>query len=45
LTTGTIIIGFFKGEPQSDAMDHLSFRLASMRALREALETLKENGA
>jgi catechol 2,3-dioxygenase-like lactoylglutathione lyase family enzyme len=27
-----------------DAIDHLSFHLDSMRALREALETLKKNG-
>ena len=45
LTNDAMIIGFFKGTPHPDTMDHLSFRLDGMRALREALETLKKNGA
>ena len=44
LTNDAIIIGFFKGTPHPDTIDHMSFRLDSMRALREALETLKKNG-
>jgi catechol 2,3-dioxygenase-like lactoylglutathione lyase family enzyme len=44
LTNDALIIGFFKGTPQPDTMDHMSFRLDSMRALREALQTLKKNG-
>jgi len=44
LTNDAIIIGFFKGTPHPDTIDHLSFHLDSMRALREALETLKRNG-
>jgi catechol 2,3-dioxygenase-like lactoylglutathione lyase family enzyme len=44
LTNDALIIGFFKGTPHPDTMDHLSFRLDSMRALREALHTLKNNG-
>ncbi len=44
LTNDALIIGFFKGSPQPEAIDHLSFRLDGMRALREALETLKKNG-
>ncbi len=44
LTNDATIIGFFKGTPRPDAIDHMSFRLNSMRALREALETLKKNG-
>jgi catechol 2,3-dioxygenase-like lactoylglutathione lyase family enzyme len=45
LTNDAVIIGFFKGEPHPDTIDHLSFRLKNMSALREALETLKNNGA
>ncbi len=44
LTSDALIIGFFKGTPHPDTMDHMSFRLDSMRALREALQTLKNNG-
>jgi catechol 2,3-dioxygenase-like lactoylglutathione lyase family enzyme len=44
LTNEALIIGFFKGTPHPDTMDHMSFRLDSMRALREALQTLKNNG-
>ena len=44
LTNDAIIIGFFKGTPHPDTVDHTSFHLDSMRALREALETLKKNG-
>jgi catechol 2,3-dioxygenase-like lactoylglutathione lyase family enzyme len=44
LTNDAIIIGFFKGTPHPDAIDHISFLLGSMGALREALETLKKNG-
>jgi catechol 2,3-dioxygenase-like lactoylglutathione lyase family enzyme len=44
LTNDAIIIGFFKGTPHPEAIDHLSFHLDSMRSLREALATLKKNG-
>lgn len=44
LTNDALIIGFIKGTPHPDTMDHMSFRLDSMRALREALQTLKNNG-
>ncbi len=44
LTNDAIIIGFVKGTPHPDTIDHLSFYLDSMRALHEALETLKKNG-
>jgi len=44
LTNGATIIGFFKGTPHPDTIDHMSFYLGGMRALREALETLKKNG-
>jgi catechol 2,3-dioxygenase-like lactoylglutathione lyase family enzyme len=44
LTNDAMIIGFFKGTAHPDTIDHLSFHLDSMRALHEALETLKKNG-
>jgi catechol 2,3-dioxygenase-like lactoylglutathione lyase family enzyme len=44
LTNDATIFGFFKGTPHPDTIDHFSFNLDSMRALREALETLKKNG-
>ena len=44
LTNDAIIIGFFKGTPHPDAIDHISLQLDNMRALREALTTLKKNG-
>jgi hypothetical protein len=43
LTNDAMIIGFVKGTPHPDTVDHTSFHLDSMRALREALETLKKN--
>ena len=44
LTNDAMIIGFFKGTAHPDTIDHLAFHLDSMRALHEALETLKKNG-
>jgi catechol 2,3-dioxygenase-like lactoylglutathione lyase family enzyme len=44
LTNGAMIIAFFKGTPHPDTIDHVSFNLDNMSALREALETLKKNG-
>ena len=44
LTNDAMIIGFFKGTPHPDAIDHLAFNLESLPALRGALETLKKNG-
>jgi catechol 2,3-dioxygenase-like lactoylglutathione lyase family enzyme len=44
LTNDAIIIGFFKGTPHPDTIDHMSFYLDSMRTLHEALEMLKKNG-
>ncbi len=44
LTNDALIIGFFKGTPHPETIDHLSFHLDSIRALREALATLKKNG-
>ena len=44
LTNDAIIIGFFKGTPHPEAIDHLSFHVDGMGALRDALATLKRNG-
>jgi catechol 2,3-dioxygenase-like lactoylglutathione lyase family enzyme len=44
LTNDAIIIGFYKGTPRPETVDHTSFHLRSMGALREALEALKKNG-
>jgi catechol 2,3-dioxygenase-like lactoylglutathione lyase family enzyme len=43
-TNRAIIIAFFKGTPHPETIDHLAFRLDSMRALRDALATLQKNG-
>lgn len=43
LTNGATIVGFFKGTPHPDTIDHVSLHLDTMHALREALETLKKN--
>ena len=44
LSNDAITIGFFKGEPDPNTMDHMSFHVANMAALRSALNTLKANG-
>ena len=44
LMNEAIIIGFFKGTPHPDTIDHISFYVDSMSALHEALEALKKNG-
>lgn len=35
---------FFKGTPNPDTIDHVSFHVQDMRSLRTALEQLKKNG-
>lgn len=44
LTNDAITIVLFKGLPHPGAMEHMSFHVKTMHALREALETLKSNG-
>lgn len=44
LTNDAITIVLFKGVPHPGAMEHMSFHVKNMHALREALETLKSNG-
>jgi catechol 2,3-dioxygenase-like lactoylglutathione lyase family enzyme len=35
---------FFKGEPDPNVIDHMSFHVANMAALRSALNALQANG-
>jgi catechol 2,3-dioxygenase-like lactoylglutathione lyase family enzyme len=44
LSNDAITIGFFKGEPDPNVIDHMSFHVANMAALRSALNALKANG-
>lgn len=44
LTNGAVIVGFVKGTPHPETIDHLAFHLESPRTLHDALETLKSNG-
>ncbi|HXP94673.1 MAG TPA: VOC family protein [Candidatus Binatia bacterium] len=37
-------IALFKGRPRPETIDHMSFHLPSMKALREALDDLKKKG-
>ena len=37
-------IALFKGKPHPESIDHMSFHLPSMKALREALADLKKKG-
>jgi catechol 2,3-dioxygenase-like lactoylglutathione lyase family enzyme len=39
-----VTIALFRGTPSPGTIDHMSFHLADMRALREALAELKRNG-
>jgi len=39
-----ITIALFKGKPNPKALEHMSFHLDSVRALRAALKELKKNG-
>ena len=44
LSNDAITIAFFKGEPNPNVIDHMSFHVADMQALRGALKSLKANG-
>lgn len=39
-----VTIALFRGTPRPDALDHMSFHLPSMAALREALADLRAKG-
>ena len=41
ITNDAITIAFFKGKPRPDALEHMSFHLPGLRALRTALAELK----
>jgi len=44
LTNDAITIVLHRGVPHPGTFGHMSFHLAGMRALRSALDTLRENG-
>jgi catechol 2,3-dioxygenase-like lactoylglutathione lyase family enzyme len=44
LSNDAITIVFFKGEPDPNVIEHMSFHVGNMAALRSALTTLKANG-
>jgi catechol 2,3-dioxygenase-like lactoylglutathione lyase family enzyme len=43
LTNDNVTIVLFKGTPHPDAFEHMSFHVAGMKALRDALTTLKHH--
>lgn len=44
LTNDEVTIVLYKGEPHPETLQHISFHVANMGALREALQSLKQNG-
>lgn len=44
LSNDNVTIALFKGTPHPETIEHMSFHVESMDALRAALETLKANG-
>ena len=44
LSNDAVTIVLHKGVPHPGTFEHMSFHLSNMRALREALDTLKKNG-
>ena len=44
LTNDNVTIVLSRGEPRPEVIDHMSFHLPNMKALRAALEELKQNG-
>lgn len=44
LSNDAVTIVLFKGAPHPKTIEHMSFHVKNMRALGEALETLKKNG-
>jgi catechol 2,3-dioxygenase-like lactoylglutathione lyase family enzyme len=39
-----VTFALFKGEPHPGSLDHMSFHVENMKALRSALDELKKNG-
>jgi catechol 2,3-dioxygenase-like lactoylglutathione lyase family enzyme len=44
VSNDAITIALFRGTPDATALEHMSFHLADMEALRDALELLRDNG-
>lgn len=44
ISNDAITIALFKGKPNPETMEHMSFHTSNMRALRAALEQLRKNG-
>jgi catechol 2,3-dioxygenase-like lactoylglutathione lyase family enzyme len=44
LSNDAITIALFKGKPEPQVMEHMSFHVQNMRDLRAALEELRNNG-
>ncbi len=44
LSNDAITIALFEGKPNPNVIEHMSFHVKNMKALRAALEALKENG-
>jgi catechol 2,3-dioxygenase-like lactoylglutathione lyase family enzyme len=44
VSNDAITIALFKGKPDPQVMEHMSFHLQNMRELRAALEELRQNG-
>ncbi len=44
ISNDAITIALFKGKPNPQVMEHMSFHLQNMRELRAALEELRQNG-
>jgi catechol 2,3-dioxygenase-like lactoylglutathione lyase family enzyme len=44
VSNDAVTIALFRGTPNPEVIDHMSFHVKNMAALRAALETLKRNG-
>jgi catechol 2,3-dioxygenase-like lactoylglutathione lyase family enzyme len=44
ISNDAVTMALFKGKPDSQVMEHMSFHLQTMRELRAALEELRKNG-
>jgi catechol 2,3-dioxygenase-like lactoylglutathione lyase family enzyme len=44
VSNDAITMALFRGKPDPDVLEHLSFHLPDMRALRTALQQLRKNG-
>ena len=44
VSNDAITIALFKGKPNSETLDHMSFHIRNMDELRSALKQLRENG-